>query len=149
MKNRTYRYFEGVPLYPFGYGLSYTSFMYSDLVVTPSEVKAGDNVTVKVTVENVGKLDGYEVTQVYLSWTSPNVAGIAPIRQLVGAQRNFIKSQQSLPLVFTVTAREMQLWTTQWEVLPGAMDVYAGGQQPNQVTKVPSNVLMSSFQVTT
>ena len=96
--------------------------MYSDLVVTPSVVKAWDiNITVKVTVENVGKLDGDEVcvsrpcyhnmdvrvvsnflclqvTQVYLSWTSPNAAGIAPIRQLVGAQRNFIKSQQSLPV---------------------------------------------------
>ena len=60
----------------------------------------------------------------------------------------YTHSLLTIQLVFTVTAREMQLWTTQWEILPGTMDVYVGGQQPNQATKVPSNVLMSSFQVT-
>jgi beta-glucosidase len=148
MVNRTYRYFEGIPLYPFGYGLSYTTFSYSDLVVSPSLVKAGDNVTVKVTVQNTGPLDGDEVTQVYLSWASPIYAGVAPIRQLVGAQRNFVKTQQLIALQFTVTGREMQLWTTKWEVLSGTMEVSVGGQQPNQVTMVPSNILTSAFLVT-
>ena len=86
MVNRTYRYFEGVPLYPFGYGLyvhvhishilyiiphlfirSYSKFTYSDLVVSPSSIKPGDNVTVKVTVKNIGSRDGDEVGVVMMS----------------------------------------------------------------------------------
>ena len=60
MKERTYRYFTGEPLYPFGYGLSYTTFNYSDFVV-PKTVKAGENVTIQVTVTNMGLFDGDEV----------------------------------------------------------------------------------------
>ncbi|PRP83093.1 beta-glucosidase [Planoprotostelium fungivorum] len=65
MEGRTYRYFRGIPLYPFGHGLSYTTFSYSGLVV-PSSVRAGDDVNVTVTVRNTGDRDGDEVIQVYL-----------------------------------------------------------------------------------
>ena len=58
---RTYRYFDGDPLYPFGYGLSYTQFSYSDLVLSPTKVKAGQNVTVTFKIENIGFMDGQEV----------------------------------------------------------------------------------------
>ena len=67
MEGRTYRYWNwSSPLFPFGYGLSYSRFMYSDLSVTPSVVKAGSDVTVSVTVKNMGPYDGDEVTQVGL-----------------------------------------------------------------------------------
>ena len=55
MKGRTYRYFEGKPLYPFGYGLSYTTFSYSGLTLPKSAIKAGDPLTAEVTVTNTGK----------------------------------------------------------------------------------------------
>jgi Glycosyl hydrolase family 3 C-terminal domain len=73
MKGRTYRYFEGTPLYPFGYGLSYTTFSYSDLTLPTSVITAGQPMTAEVTVTNKGKLAGDEVAQLYLSF--PNVAG--------------------------------------------------------------------------
>ena len=61
MKGRTYRYFEGDPLFPFGYGMSYTEFDYTKLIVTPSTIKPCDNISVSVTVHNKGKLGGDEV----------------------------------------------------------------------------------------
>ena len=70
MKGRTYRYFEGTPLYPFGYGLSYTTFTYSGLTVLASPVTAGNSVIAEVTVTNTGKRAGDEVAQLYLSFPS-------------------------------------------------------------------------------
>ena len=72
MKGRTYRYFEGKPLYPFGYGLSYTTFSYSGLTLPKSAIKAGDPLTAEVTVTNTGKRDGDEVTQLYISHFHPS-----------------------------------------------------------------------------
>ena len=61
MKGRTYRYFEGKPLYPFGYGLSYTTFSYSGLTLPRKALKAGDPLTAEVTVTNTGEREGDEV----------------------------------------------------------------------------------------
>ncbi len=66
MTDRTYRYFTGTPLYPFGYGLSYTSFAYSDLKV-PDKAAAGSDLKVEVTVTNTGKMAGDEVVQLYIT----------------------------------------------------------------------------------
>ena len=68
MANRTYRYFKGKPLYPFGYGLSYTTFKYSDLSVPTQAVAAGQPVAADVTVTNTGKVAGDEAVQVYLKF---------------------------------------------------------------------------------
>ena len=73
MKGRTYRYFEGTPLYPFGYGLSYTTFAYSGLTLPTKSVKAGDPLDAEVTVTNTGKRAGDEVAQLYLNF--PPVRG--------------------------------------------------------------------------
>ena len=78
MANRTYRYFTGKPLYPFGYGLSYTKFSYSDLSVPTAAVAAGQPVGADVTVTNTGKLAGDEVVQLYLKF--PDSQGCAPRR---------------------------------------------------------------------
>ena len=67
MEGRTYRYFKGDPLYPFGYGLSYTSFVYSGIDVTPKTVTPSQNVTLKVMVMNSGKVASDEVGYVYAS----------------------------------------------------------------------------------
>ena len=68
MTNRTYRYFNGKPLYPFGYGLSYTKFSYTDLSVPTQSVAADQPVTADVTVTNTGQIAGDEVVQVYLKF---------------------------------------------------------------------------------
>jgi beta-glucosidase len=67
MKGRTYRYFGGAPLYPFGYGLSYTSFGYGRPVVARRSIRAGDAVDVTVAVRNSGSRDGDEVVQLYVA----------------------------------------------------------------------------------
>lgn len=73
MQNRTYRYFKDKPLYPFGYGLSYTTFSYSNLQLPKAAIGAGDPLNATVTITNSGKREGDEVAQLYL--TFPNLPG--------------------------------------------------------------------------
>lgn len=149
MVNRTYRYFSAKPLYPFGFGLSYTEFEYSNLsVVIPrtGTVKVGKNVTIRVSVTNTGRFNGDEVVQVYISWPEQYRA-IAPIRQLVGVKRIHIKRNRTINLRFTITSKQMQLYTERWEMISGVMQVYVGGQQPMQENSAPSNVLQSYFTI--
>ena len=84
MSGRTYRYFDGEVLYPFGYGLSYTTFAYGRPRLPSTRVRAGEPVTVLVDVTNTGARAGDEVVQLYVS--RPGVEG-APIRSLVGFER--------------------------------------------------------------
>src|SRR5579871_6561891 len=104
MKGRTYRYFEGEPLWPFGFGLSYTTFAYSDLTLQPSPINAGDPLDASVTVTNTGKVAGDEVVQLYLQF--PAVAG-APIRALRGFQRVHIEPAASRKIEFHLNPRDL------------------------------------------
>ena len=87
MDGRTYRYFDGDPLFPFGYGLSYTTFAYRDLAL-PEAVFSGEEVQVSVEVENTGSVPGEEVVQLYV--TDVDASAPVPIRSLAGAQRIFL-----------------------------------------------------------
>ena len=107
MKGRTYRYFTGTPLYPFGYGLSYTKFGYSDLSVPTPTVAAGDAVTADVTVTNSGSRDGDEVVQLYLKF--PNVPG-APLRALRGFQRVHLSAGASQKVHFDLKDRDLSMF---------------------------------------
>ena len=129
MKNRTYRYFEGKPLYPFGYGLSYTTFSYSDLSLPSSPVAAGQPMTAEVKVTNTGKIAGDEVAQLYLSF--PAVAG-APIRALRGFERVHLNPGQSETVHFDLKPRDLSMVTEAGElVIPeGKYSVSIGGGQP-------------------
>ena len=130
MKNRTYRYFGGKPLYPFGYGLSYTTFSYSNLALPTSAVTAGQPITAEVTVTNTGKVAGDEVAQLYLSF--PDVAG-APIRALRGFQRLHLDPGQSEKVHFDLTPRDLSMVTEVGErIVPeGKYSLSIGGGQPN------------------
>ena len=101
MKGRTYRYFEGTPLYPFGYGLSYTTFSYSGLTLPTSPVAAGSPVVAEVTVTNTGKRAGDEVAQLYLSF--PDVPG-RPLRALRGFQRIHLEAGAFAKAAFRTSA---------------------------------------------
>jgi len=130
MKGRTYRYFEGAPHYPFGYGLSYTTFSYSDLALPTGAVTAGQAMTAEATVTNTGSRAGDEVAQLYLSF--PNVAG-APIRALRGFQRIHLSPGQSQRLQFNLTPRDLSMVTEAGEpiVAEGKYSISVGGGQPN------------------
>ncbi|XP_077988499.1 uncharacterized protein LOC144442999 [Glandiceps talaboti] len=148
MEGRTYRYSSADPLFPFGFGLSYTFFKYFIMTVTPQNIKPCDVVTVPVTVMNVGQLPGDEVIQVYISWHNASVT--VPRLQLVGFRRvHEIQPSASVTVNVDIVPRVMAVYTDQWMIEPGLFTVYAGGQQPNQVThQVPSNVVTSQFVIT-
>jgi len=135
MHGRTYRYFEGAPLYPFGYGLSYTSFSYSDLRVPGEAVNAGDPVTVEATVTNTGKLAGDEVAQLYLSF--PNQAG-APIRALRSFERIHLEPGASQKVYFELKPRDLSMVSAAGEpiIAEGDYTVSVGGGQPGTSSQV-------------
>src|ERR1022692_1149886 len=129
MKGRTYRYFEGKPLYPFGYGLSYSKFAYSNAKLSSSILKAGDNLQVDVDIRNTSDMAGDEVAQVYVSF--PNLPG-APIRALRGFERVPIAPGQTRHVHFTLDPRDLSCVNEAGTrvVAPGAYRVFVGGGQP-------------------
>jgi beta-glucosidase len=130
MQNRTYRYFRGKPLYPFGYGLSYTSFSYSHLTLPKHAINAGDSFTAEVTVTNTGKREGDEVAQLYLSF--PNVPG-APRRALRGFKRVHLKPGESQKVRFELKDRDLSMVSEAGEpiIAKGTYSVSIGGGQPD------------------
>jgi beta-glucosidase len=142
MKGRTYRYFQGKPLYPFGYGLSYTTFSYSGLAGPTLPVKAGSPAAFDVTVTNNGLRPGDEVAQLYLEF--PDVPG-APLQALRAFQRVHLEAGASKKLRFELQPRDMSMVTEAGEpiVAEGEYTVSVGGGQPH--TGVP--VLTRSFKV--
>jgi beta-glucosidase len=106
MEGRTYRYFKGEPLYPFGYGLSYTKFVYSNLRFDKS-MKAGEPVKVTVDVTNAGGRAGEEVVQLYLTDVAASVP--VPIRTLVGFDRISLRRGEKRSVMFTITPQQMSL----------------------------------------
>ncbi len=142
LKGRTYRYFEGKPLYPFGYGLSYTTFSYTNLSLPKSAADADNPVAAEVTVTNTGKLEGDEVAQLYLSF--PSVPG-APLRALRAFQRIHLKPGESQKVRFELKDRELSMVSEAGDpiVAEGTYSVSVGGGQPG--TGAPA--VAGTFQV--
>jgi beta-glucosidase len=130
MANRTYRYFNGKPLYPFGYGLSYTKFSYSNLNIPNSAVAAGQPLGVDVTVANTGKVAGDEVVQLYLKF--PPVKG-APRVALRGFQRIHIEPGASQQVHFDLKPRDLGMVTEEGDpiIAQGDYVINIGGGQPD------------------
>jgi len=129
MAGRTYRYFKGIPLYPFGYGLSYTTFSYSDLKM-PEKIKAGEPLIVSVSITNSGKMDGDEVVQLYL--TDEKASTPRPVRQLEGFKRIHLKAGETQNVQFTLNDRQLSIIDKKDNrtIEPGWFTVSAGGKQP-------------------
>jgi len=142
MDNRTYRYFKGEPLWPFGYGLSYTSFAYSGLTLPQAPINANDPLDASVTVANTGKVAGDEVVQLYLKF--PDVAG-APIRALRGFQRVHLEPGASQKVNFRLNSRDLSMVTDLGDIVvpQGKYTVSVGGGQPD--TGAPT--VSGNFQV--
>ncbi len=130
MEGRTYRYFKGEPLYPFGFGLSYTTFKYDGLKFSKPRIKAGEEVQVSVNVQNLGKRAGDEVAQLYITDVAASVP--VPLRTLAGIQRVFLKPGEKRKLTFHLIPRQMSIIDDKGKrvIEPGDFLVSVGGQQP-------------------
>jgi beta-glucosidase len=129
MKGKTYRFFSQEPLYPFGYGLSYSSFSYSNLSM-PVKAAAGESVKVKVAVTNSGKVAGDEVIELYL--TDEKASTPRPIRQLEGFQRISLKPGESKEVEFVLQPRQFSIINNRDKrvIEPGYFTISVGGKQP-------------------
>ncbi|MGC8824242.1 MAG: glycoside hydrolase family 3 C-terminal domain-containing protein [Bacteroidales bacterium] len=147
MKNRTYRYFKGKPLYPFGYGLSYTNFTYSNLKI-PSTADTKDKIKVTITVLNAGGRAGEEVVQLYVK--HPTATTPVPIHALKGFKRVFLKAGDKTNLTFELSARDLAILDerNRWVVKPGDIDIFVGGQQPDARLIKENKVLTGTITLT-
>ncbi|GGF05726.1 glycoside hydrolase family 3 C-terminal domain-containing protein [Flavobacterium limi] len=130
MKGRTYRYFEKKPLYPFGFGLSYTKFKYSNLQI-PNNINAEKDFEVSVDVTNNGDRDGDEVVELYLK--DEKASTPRPIIQLEGFERMHLKKGETKTVRFTISPRQLSLINKKGQraVEPGWFTVSVGGKQPD------------------
>jgi beta-glucosidase len=128
MAGRTYRYFKGEALYPFGYGLSFTRFAYAAPVVERASLTAGETAAVTVSVTNTGDRDGAEVVQLYVS----RPGSVGPIRALQGFQRVVLKAGETRQVRFALDARALSVVDAAGarSVEPGRVDLWIGGGQP-------------------
>jgi len=128
MAGRTYRYFSGEPLFPFGFGLSYTTFEYTRLEV-PQQVKAGENSLVDFAVTNTGDVAGDEVAQLYVRQVAAQMP--VPIRSLQGFKRISLKPGETRTVSFTLTPRQLSLIDdhSRRVVEPGEFEIQVGGGQ--------------------
>jgi beta-glucosidase len=131
MEGRTYRYFRGAPLFPFGHGLSYTTFAYRDLRL-PAEATTHDSITVSVEVENTGTMTGDEVVQLYVTDLEASVS--VPVRSLVGFRRITLRPGAHRRVTFTLSPRQLALITDDGRRVlePGTFEIAVGGKQPGQ-----------------
>lgn len=130
MANRTYRYFKGDVRYPFGYGLSYTTFAYQPLS-NASVVKTGESIKVTTTVTNIGKRDGDEVVQLYVSHPQNGNTRV-PLRALKGFKRIHLNKGESQTVTFMLSPEELALVDDKGNLVQkeGPVELYIGGGQP-------------------
>ncbi|HKD09194.1 MAG TPA: glycoside hydrolase family 3 C-terminal domain-containing protein [Bryobacteraceae bacterium] len=129
---RTYMYFKGEPLYPFGYGLSYTTFQYSNVKLSAARLAQGGTVTVSVDVKNTGGRAGDEVVQMYIQHPRSNVP--RPLRELKGFERVTLKPNETKTVQFPLAAASLSYWNAQkhaWEVEREPVKISIGGSSAN------------------
>ena len=135
MRGRSYRYFAGKPLYGFGFGLSYTTFEYSGLKISPARMKAGDSVTVEGDVKNTGAVAGDEVVELYLQQPKRYET---PLRVLAGFKRVHLDAGESMHVSLTIDPRSLgQVDEKGNRVIdPGGYTVSMAGAQPQDAASV-------------
>ena len=123
------------PLYPFGYGLSYTRFTYGDMHLSSETLSENGDLTVSVTVSNVGNYDGYEIVQLYLHDIYAEIA--RPIKELKGFERIFLRKGESREVKFIITAADLKFYNSELQYLyePGEFDVMVGPNSRDVQTK--------------
>jgi beta-glucosidase len=127
MEGRTYRYYTGEVLYPFGYGLSYTDFSYDNLILDRDEIAAGESAMVSVDVTNTGDRDGEEVVQLFVR--DPESTVTRPIRELKGFVRVPVKAGQTVAVTMVLEAEELAAYneaTSSYVIEPGRVELLVG-----------------------
>ncbi|CDZ23205.1 glycoside hydrolase family 3 domain protein [[Clostridium] cellulosi] len=149
MENRTYRFMKNEALYPFGYGLSYSSFECKDLTLSQDKVQAGDDIACSLIVENTGKYEADEIIQIYLKDTEASVR--VPRWQLCGFRPVHLKPGEKTKVSFNIAARQMALIDEDGNCVlePGTFILYAGTSQPDKRSEylTGKKVLYVSFEV--
>ncbi|MEY2603362.1 MAG: beta-glucosidase, partial [Verrucomicrobiota bacterium] len=133
------------PLFPFGFGLSYTNFSFSDLNVAPAKFTGSGDVTVTFTVTNTGKRAGAEVTQLYVGQQNPTIS--RPIRELKGFQKIFLQPGQSQKVTLKLNQRSFAYFnetTHKWDALAGKYGVFVGSSSQESDLKLTSAVDLPS-----
>ena len=146
MQGRTYRYFKGTPLYPFGHGLSYTTFAYARPGLSATVLRAGGRLTVSAEVRNAGKSAGDEVVQAYLDY--PKLP-LAPRHALVGFRRVHLAPGQSRRVEFELSPRDLSSVDAAGTraVEPGRYSVFVGGGQPGDAPGVSASFTISGHDL--
>jgi beta-glucosidase len=141
MKNRTYRYFTGEPLYGFGHGLSYTTFEYSGMKLSNPQLTAGNPLDVEVDIKNTGKRDGDEVVELYINF--PKTPG-APLKALRGFKRVHLKAGEQQHVKLTLGPRDLSYVNEAGDRMVGAGDylITVGGGQPGTAAPHADSHLM-------
>ncbi len=124
---RTYMYFKNIPLFPFGYGLTYTSFKYSGLKIDKKTISNGEIVNVTFTVQNTGNFDSDEVAQLYASFPGSEVE--RPGKALKGYKRIFIRKGENKTVVIPLKGSDLTYWDTnsnKWTLEPGKIELIVG-----------------------
>lgn len=132
MQNRTYRYFKGDPLYPFGFGLSYTKFVYSNLKLSKTKIKKNESVNAEVTVTNSGKMKSDEVVQLYLTHIESDAH--APLYSLKGFKRITLLPGASEKVKFIIAPEMMKLVNEEGKSVlnSGEIKISIGGSLPSK-----------------
>ncbi|HYW95890.1 MAG TPA: glycoside hydrolase family 3 C-terminal domain-containing protein [Bacteroidales bacterium] len=130
MENRTYRYMNGEPAYPFGFGMSYTTFDYESVVVGNPDITSGDKVLVTVKLKNTGKRDGNEVVQLYLTY--PDAVKKAPHSSLIAFRKVDINAGEEKVLEIELASDDFRIYDEAGNaiLLPGKYTLVAGGASP-------------------
>lgn len=146
MTNRTYRYFRGEALYPFGYGLSYTNFKYDKLAIS-SPVNTGKDITLSASITNTGKLAGEEVVQLYIAHDQENIK--VPLRSLKGFSRISLQAGETRQIYFRLSPDDLSVINEKGELkqLKGKVTISIGGGQPYTKKRTTSNVLSQTIKL--
>ncbi len=132
MKGRTYRFMEEAPLYPFGFGLSYTQFEYSNLSLSAINVNQNEDITASVTIKNTGKYDGNEIAQLYISVEGKEFE--TPIQSLIDFKKVFLKQGESKTVTFKINSEKLMVYDKDGNkiFIPGNIKISVGGAAPIQ-----------------
>lgn len=136
MAGRTYRYFKGEALYPFGYGLSYANFSYSNLKFSADKIKAGQSVEVTVDVRNTGSVKGDEIVQLYISDKTTIV--VRPVKELKSFERITLGLGQTKTIKFIIDPSMLSFWDAnlKFTVKPGEFEIMTGKSSAEGIKKI-------------
>jgi beta-glucosidase len=133
---RTYMYDKNEPLFPFGYGLTYTSFKYSGLKIDRKSLSGDEIATITFNIQNAGNYDSDEVAQLYVSFPDSKVE--MPVKSLKGFARLFIKKGETRTVSVSLKADDLKYWDTaskKWTLSPGKVNLCVGSSSADEKLK--------------